>query len=103
MWHTHKQDAADNNHHGKKGSKRQRRVVGRWLTIALGVAVGLTGCFVTFFTEWIVHAKLHFIAHIIEENEGESGGCCSSPFDTPLQIRFSYVGTKLHVLENESK
>ena len=47
--------------------------MGRWLTIALGVAVGLTGCFVTFFTELIVHEKLHFIAHIIEEYEGESG------------------------------
>ncbi|CAM9437151.1 unnamed protein product [Pylaiella littoralis] len=72
VWHTHKQDAADSNHRGTKGSRRQRKLVGRWLTIALGVAVGLTGCFVTFFTEWIIHAKLHFIAHIIEEHEGES-------------------------------
>lgn len=78
VWHTHKQDAADSNHRGTKGSRRQRKLVGRWLTIALGVAVGLTGCFVTFFTEWIIHAKLHFIAHIIEEHEGESGGFWSS-------------------------
>ncbi|CAN0424839.1 unnamed protein product, partial [Ectocarpus sp. 12 AP-2014] len=72
VWHTHKQDAANNNRGGTKGSKRQRKLVGRSLTLALGIAVGLTGCFVTFFTEWIVHAKLHFIAHIIEEHEGES-------------------------------
>ena len=52
---------------------RQRKEIGRWITIALGVAVGLTGCFVTFFTEWIVHAKLHFIAHIIELHEDETG------------------------------
>lgn len=51
-------------------------MVGRGLTVGLGIAVGLTGCFVTFFTEWIVHAKLHFIAHIIEEYEGESGEFC---------------------------
>ncbi|CAM9288352.1 unnamed protein product, partial [Hapterophycus canaliculatus] len=73
VWHTHKQDAANGNRKGTKGSKRHRRLVGRGLTVGLGVAVGLTGCFVTFFTEWIVHAKLHFIAHIIEEYEGQSG------------------------------
>ncbi|CAM9787116.1 unnamed protein product [Ectocarpus sp. 6 AP-2014] len=72
VWHTHKQDAANNNRGGTKGSKRHRKLVGRSLTLALGIAVGLTGCFVTFFTEWLVHAKLHFIAHIIEEHEGES-------------------------------
>ncbi len=48
-------------------------MVGRWLTIALGVAVGLTGCFVTYFMELIVHEKLHFIAHVLEDLEGESG------------------------------
>eukprot|EP00903_Cladosiphon_okamuranus_P010912 g10308.t1 len=72
VWHTHKQNAANNNRQGTKGSKRQRRLVGRGLTIALGVAVGVTGCFVTFCTEGLVHAKLHFIAHVIEELEGES-------------------------------
>lgn len=82
MWHTHKQDAANNNRGGTKGSKRHRKLVGRSLILALGIAVGLTGCFVTFFTEWIVHAKLHFIAHIIEEHEGESGGF----FPRPLTI-----------------
>lgn len=85
VWHTHKQDAADNNQRGTKRSRRQRKLVGRWLTIALGVTVGLTGCFVTFFTEWIVHAKLHFVAHIIEEYEGRSGGCWNSPFVPSLQ------------------
>lgn len=74
VWHTHKQNAANGNRRGKKGSKRQRRLVGRGLTIALGVVVGVTGCFVTFFTEGIVHAKLHFVTHVIEELEGESGG-----------------------------
>eukprot|EP00752_Nemacystus_decipiens_P007845 g7009.t1 len=72
VWHTHKETSTSNSRQGKKGSKRQRRLVGRGLTIALGIAVGVTGCFVTYFTEGIVHWKLHFVAHVIEELEGDS-------------------------------
>lgn len=57
------------------GIKRQRKQYARKLTVALGVAVGLSGCFVTYFTNTIVEKKLHFVAHVIERHEGESGTC----------------------------
>ncbi|CAM9177656.1 unnamed protein product, partial [Laminaria digitata] len=72
VWHSHKEASVRKNQGRTKDLMRQRKEIGRCITIALGVAVGLTGCFVTFFTEWIVHAKLHFIAHIIELHEGET-------------------------------
>lgn len=73
VWHTHKETSVTKTRHGTIEFKRQRHIVGRWLTIGLGVAVGLAGCFVTFFTELIVHEKLHFVAHILEVHEGETG------------------------------
>lgn len=61
-------------HRGTRDLKQQREVVERWLTLGLGIAVGLSGCFVTYFTELVFHEKLHLIAHVIEHNEGQSGG-----------------------------
>lgn len=68
---------------GTTDLKKQREEVGRWLTLLLGVAVGLAGCFVTYFTELVFHEKLHLIAHVIEHGEGQSGG----PFHSVLMFR----------------
>lgn len=53
--------------------RRHRKHMARLLTVGLGVAVGLSGSFVTFFTETIMEGKLHFIAEVLEHHEGASG------------------------------
>ena len=57
VWHNRIDASVRMNRNKTKDLMCQRKGIGRWITIGLGVAVGLTGCFVTFFTEWIVHAR----------------------------------------------
>lgn len=95
-------------HRGTRDLKGQREEVERWLTLGLGVAVGLSGCFVTYFTELVFHEKLHLIAHVFEHNEGQSGGpfhyytclaanrCTRVSFCTTL-CGDSFAGVKSHL------
>lgn len=69
----HKTKRVDKARRGAEDLKRHRKHMTRLLTVGLGIAVGLSGSFVTFFTETIIEAKLHFIAHVLEYHEGESG------------------------------
>lgn len=69
----HKAETIGKTRHGAKDLKRNRKHMTRLLTVGLGIAVGLSGCFVTFFTESVIEAKLHFIADVLEHHEGESG------------------------------
>lgn len=69
----HKRDTMGKAKRGANELRRHRKHMARLLTVGLGVVVGLSGSFVTFFTVTIMEAKLHFVAEVLEHHEGESG------------------------------
>ncbi|CAM9541998.1 unnamed protein product, partial [Choristocarpus tenellus] len=71
VWHMRKSDAV-NKQRGIVGTRRKRKHAARFLTLMLGISVGLAGCFVTFFIELILEEKLHFVAHVLEKNVGDT-------------------------------